>query len=137
MPSTVLIVEDDYIVAFDVAAALIEAGYDVAALAASEFEALDVASRIRPDFAVVDINLAQGDGRTVARQLRREYGTAVLFATAQCRDVEHLTASGAMACLPKPYDARDVPKALRAMTARAEGAWVTRIPDLLITLSAA
>jgi hypothetical protein len=42
-----------------------------------------------------------------------------------------------MACLPKPYDARDVPKALRAMQARAAGASVGRLPDHLITLSAA
>jgi DNA-binding response OmpR family regulator len=137
MSPTVLIVEDDYIVAFDVAAALIDAGYEVAAMTSSEVEALDVASRIKPDYAVVDIHLAPGDGRVVAQQLRRHYGTAVLFATAQCRDVEYLTASGAMACLPKPYDARDVPKALRAMQARAAGASVGRLPDHLITLSAA
>jgi two-component system, response regulator PdtaR len=137
MPSTVLIVEDDYIVAFDVAAALIDAGYEVAAMASSEVEALDAAARIRPDYAVVDVHLAPGDGRVVAQRLRREYGTAVLFATAQCRDVEHLTASGAMACLPKPYDARDVPKALLAMQARVEGAPAARLPDHMITLSAA
>jgi len=138
MAPSVLIVEDDYIVAFDVAAALIDAGYEVAAMTSSEVEALDVASRIRPDFAVVDINLAPGDGRVVAQQLRREYGTVVLFATAQCRDVEHLTASGAMACLPKPYDARDVPKALLAMQAKVDGAPVVgRLPDHLVSLSAA
>lgn len=137
MSPTVLIVEDDYLVAFDVAAALIAAGYEVAAMASSEAEALDAASRIRPDYAVVDINLAPGDGRAVARQLRRQYGTAVLFATAQSRDVEHMTAAGAMACLSKPYDARDVPRALLAMRARADGAPVARLPDHLITLSAA
>jgi CheY-like chemotaxis protein len=47
MSPTVLIVEDDYIVAFDVAAALIDAGYEVAAMTSSEVEALDVASRPR------------------------------------------------------------------------------------------
>jgi two-component system, response regulator PdtaR len=137
MSPTVLIVEDDYLVAYDVAAALIEAGYEVAAMTSSEVEALDVASRVKPDYAVVDIHLGPGDGRVVAQHLRRCYGTAVLFATAQCRDVESLTASGAMACLPKPYDARDVPKALRAMRARAVGSPGARQPDHMITLSAA
>jgi DNA-binding response OmpR family regulator len=135
MPSTVLIVEDDFIIAFDVAGALIDAGYEVAAMVSSEVEALDVASRIKPDFAIVDVELAPGDGRVVAQQLNQRYGTKVLFATAQSRDVERLTASGAMACLPKPYAARDVPRALRSMMTDVLGGEANRPPAQMIALS--
>ena len=80
----VLIVEDDPFVAIDVQQALTEAGYEVCGSAASEAEALAIARATHPDFAVVDVHLAPGDGRDVARELIAHYDTAVLMATSEC-----------------------------------------------------
>jgi response regulator NasT len=126
--SRVLIVEDDALVALDVCQALIAAGFEVCGMVGSEDEAIDRARQIHPDFAVVDVSLSPGDGRAVARALSDEH-TAVLFATGQCDDVRRLKGAGAVACLPKPYNAADVPRALRVVANLVEGRPPGPAPD--------
>jgi len=116
----VLIVEDDIVTAMDVEHELIQAGYNVS-VAVSESQAFRIAEKCRPQLAVVDINLNPGDGRVVAKALNRNYDTAVLFATAQCEDVEDLKGAGAMACLAKPYEPEAVVTALRQVRRMSEG----------------
>jgi DNA-binding response OmpR family regulator len=130
----VLIVEDDSLIAMDVREALITAGYEVCGVASSQIEALALAEAIHPDFAVVDISLSPGDGRIVAKELRRTYDTAVLFATGQCEEVGDLTGTGAIACLPKPYSADDIPEALRVMSNIIHGLPPGRLPNHLFAL---
>jgi DNA-binding response OmpR family regulator len=132
--SRVLIVEDDALVALDVSQALHDAGFEVCGVAASEDEAIEEARRTRPDFAIVDVSLSPGDGRAVARALS-ERRTAVLFATGQCEDVRRLAGSGAVACLPKPYDAADVPRALRVVANLREGRPPGPKPDSMFALA--
>jgi two-component system, response regulator PdtaR len=131
----VLIVEDDPFIAMDLEGVLSEAGCDICGVAASESEALRMGEETRPSFAVVDVRLSPGDGRVVARQLHREYDTAVLIATANSRDVDNLAATGALGCLPKPYSADDVPAALRAIWDLRQGRAVTRLPNQMFALN--
>ena len=133
-PPSVLIVEDDPLVAMDVEYALADAGWDVCGVAASQHEALALALSARPRFAVVDVRLAPGDGRIVARELHRRYGTAVLLATAHCRDTTDLSRTGAVACLPKPFTADDVPLALIAIGQLREGKKLKSLPDHMVPL---
>ena len=135
--SRVLIVEDDYLIALDAEDALIDAGYEVCGIAASEAQALTMAAATHPDFAVVDVSLSPGDGRRVARTLTQRHRIDVLFATGQCNDIEDLADSGALACLPKPYDAADVPRALRAISNLKRGRPSGPVPDHMIALHAA
>ena len=132
----VLIVEDDLLVAVDIEQALLEAGYEVCAVARSEAEALALAERLRPELAIVDIALSPGDGRVVAQTLCRAYRTAVLFTTGQCNDVKSLRGTGAMACLPKPYSSTDLPTALAAVRRMQDGDLTTPLPDQMIVLAA-
>ncbi len=134
--SRVLIVEDDPLIALDVEDALTDAGYEVCGVADSQAQALWLADETHPDFAVVDIALSPGDGRVVARELFRLHHTEVLFATGQCNDVKHLTGSGALACLPKPYDATEVPEALQAIAKMRRGQPTGRLPDHMVALDA-
>lgn len=136
-PSRVLIVEDDALIAMDVEDALISAGYTVCGVAASEAEALTMAGETHPDFAVVDISLSPGDGRVVAKQLWLRHHTAVLFATGQCDEVRCLDNSGAVACLPKPYNAEVVPNALHVIDEINHGHPPARLPDHMFALKAA
>jgi DNA-binding response OmpR family regulator len=133
----VLIVEDDALIAMDVEEALQSAGYIVCGIAASETEALAMAIRTHPDFAVVDISLSPGDGRVVARELWRIHHTAVLFATGQCEELRGLLNSGAIACLPKPYQAAAVPRALHVIDEISHGHSPERLPDHMFALRAA
>jgi DNA-binding response OmpR family regulator len=131
----VLIVEDDPFIAMDLEGVLSEAGCDICGVAGSEAEALRLAEATRPPFAVVDVRLSPGDGRVVARELLRHYDTAVLMATAHTRELDNLAATGALACLPKPYSADDVPAALLAISELRAGRPVPRFPTHMFALN--
>jgi DNA-binding response OmpR family regulator len=131
----VLIVEDDPLIAMDVDSALSDAGWPVCGIASSAKEALQLAEATRPAFAVVDVGLAPGDGRVVAEELVRRYGTAVLMATGRAQEFESLAATGALACLPKPFAAERVPAALHALYDLKEGRIVRQLPPHMFRLS--
>lgn len=121
-PPCVLIVEDEFLVASLVESMLRDAGYDVCGIAGSEAAALQLAERYRPVMALVDIRLSPGDGRRVARELRRRYGTIVLFASAHCDDLrDELALDAPAVCLEKPYDFDLLPQALDLAQSLAAG----------------
>lgn len=79
---TVLIVEDEMLVAIDLEASLEEHGYRPIGIAADMPHALQLAS-VRPDVALVDCNLRDGaTGPTIGRMLGQTFGTTVIFLTA-------------------------------------------------------
>ena len=81
---SVLIVEDEPIVAAHQAAIMQEAGFKVVASTCDAETALVAADEVPPDVAIVDVRLAGGiDGITVGRELRRRHGTAIVFVTGQ------------------------------------------------------
>jgi DNA-binding response OmpR family regulator len=130
----VLIVEDDPFIAIDLEDVLLRAGWHVCGVAASQAEALSVADRTRPTIALVDVRLSPGDGRVVASELVTRYGTAVLMATAHSGDLDALRATGALACLPKPYPMERVPAALEAVLGLRDGILVDEFPDDMLPL---
>jgi DNA-binding response OmpR family regulator len=130
----VLIVEDDTFIAMSLEDVLSDAGYEICGVAGSESEALALGAATRPSFAVVDMRLSPGDGRVVARELVRRYGTAVLMATADGAEFESLAATGALACLPKPYATRHVPAALRAICDLRDGRPAGPLPAHMFNL---
>ncbi|RMB51628.1 CheY-like chemotaxis protein [Sphingomonas sp. PP-CE-3A-406] len=81
MTKTALIVEDEIFVALDLERILVDAGYDVAGIAADRDSAIAAAPGC--SFAFVDINLRDGPtGPEIARRMAREYGVKVVFVTA-------------------------------------------------------
>ena len=123
----VLIVEDEMLVAVEVEAALMHAGYDVCGVATSEAEALTLARSIHPQLAVVDVRLAPGSGRRVARELADRFNTTILMATSE--DPRSLDGIGASGVIPKPYDAAIVPAALVAAETLSHGGDPGELPD--------
>lgn len=122
-----LIVEDELLVAVEVEAALLDAGYDVSGIATSEAEALTLADARPPSMAVVDVRLSPGDGKRVARKLSDRFDTTILMATSDNGD--GLEAIGASCLLPKRYDAELVPPALEAADTLSHGGKVETLPD--------
>jgi DNA-binding NarL/FixJ family response regulator len=104
VPRTVLIVDDS--AAFRTTArVLLEArGYTVAGIAADGAAALDAARSLRPDAVLLDVNLPDMDGVTVAGALTRE-ATApavVLVSTVERAALGgRVEACGARGFLPK------------------------------------
>ena len=104
MSPSVLIVEDEPVVAAHQAAIMEEAGYKVVASTSDAETALVAADEAPPDVAIVDVRLAGGiDGITVGRELRRRHGTAIVFVTGELEEaVRHNHDIGAV-FVGKPF----------------------------------
>jgi CheY-like chemotaxis protein len=79
-PLTILIVEDEALVATLIGDMLDELGFAVTGIAASGLEAIALVAEQRPRLALIDIRLAGPvDGIELACQLRNEYGIPAIF----------------------------------------------------------
>jgi len=82
-PRSVLIVEDEQIVALDLQQTLHDLGYEVFAIASSAEEAIARASERRPDLVLMDIRIkGQRDGIEAAEVLHTQFSIPVVFLTA-------------------------------------------------------
>jgi len=93
-PGTVLVVEDEPSIADVLAIALRYHHFEVMT-AGSVREALTLAERTRPDAALLDVMLPDGDGRALGRELRvRQPDLAIVFLTARDAPAEIVGALG-------------------------------------------
>ncbi|MGL4396806.1 MAG: response regulator [Hyphomicrobium sp.] len=69
MPASILIAEDEPIVAVDLAQQLTKAGYQIVGPAKTAARALDLAQRTRCDAAILDYELCTADGETIVLYL--------------------------------------------------------------------
>jgi diguanylate cyclase (GGDEF)-like protein/PAS domain S-box-containing protein len=81
---TILIVEDEKIIALDILRRLERFGYEVVGTAVDAEQALAIAEEQRPDLVLMDVVLSgtDKDGIHVAADLRRRLGLAIVFITA-------------------------------------------------------
>jgi CheY-like chemotaxis protein len=108
----VLIAEDDLMIADLAEEILIEHGYEVCGIARTVAEAVVLAQHHKPDLAVLDLRLADGDlGTEIAAQLLPLGRLGVLYATGNISQVVLTTADGD-ACLSKPYRSADLLRGL-------------------------
>lgn len=84
---SVLIVEDERIVAIDLQQTLSRMGYDAFAIAASADEAMQRASERRPDVVLMDIRIkGDRDGVETATLLRQQFEVPIVYLTAHADD---------------------------------------------------
>jgi DNA-binding response OmpR family regulator len=77
-----LIVDDEYLIAFDLEASMRELGFDACAVASNERDAIELAKSNPPDVVVMDVYLDGGRaGIETARWLREICGVPVVFVT--------------------------------------------------------
>jgi len=103
----ILIVEDESIVALDIASLVKEMGYEVCGLVYSGEEALKVAERTSPDIVLLDIGLpGEVDGLTVAEQLKEKHQVAIVFLTGYTDETieTRLRSLQPLGILTKPVD---------------------------------
>ena len=79
-----LIVDDEFLIAFDVEASMHELGFDICTVASNERDAIQLAKSNPPDVVVMDVYLnGTRSGIEAARWLREVCGVPVVFMTAQ------------------------------------------------------
>ncbi|KPF82664.1 hypothetical protein IP78_03475 [Brevundimonas sp. AAP58] len=111
-----MIVEDQAILAMELELVLNDLGCDVIGSAMDQAGALAVADRERPALALVDVNLLDGvTGPLIAQRLVADYGTTVVFLTANPEQIPEGFA-GALGAVCKPFDAQTI----KAVVAFAE-----------------
>jgi len=97
-----LIVEDQLLLAMGLKDELEDAGYRVLELAIHNQEALDLAREAKPDLALVNIQLADGDDGVALAADLKALGVPVLFISGQPERAKSAKAVG-LASIPKPY----------------------------------
>ena len=109
----VIIAEDDLMIADLLEDVLVGAGYDVCGIASTVAQAVELCDEHRPDLAVLDVRLADGDrGTDIARRVKSRHKLGILYATANA-GASMLTASDGEGCVIKPYQPADIVRALQ------------------------
>lgn len=110
---TVLIAEDQLLIADQLEETLIASGYEVCGIARNVDEAVALGELHKPDLAVLDVRLAKGDrGPEIARRLNSRGKFGVLYATGDDVRNSTLTLADGDASIAKPYRPEDVVRAL-------------------------
>jgi two-component system, response regulator PdtaR len=105
MTARILIVEDEALVAMEIAAVLEERGYQAVGVAADARSARELATR-GVDLALVDAQLRDGvTGPQIGRHLIDAHGAAIIFMTANPRLVEHVRDAHGILVKPSNEDA--------------------------------
>jgi DNA-binding response OmpR family regulator len=121
---SLLIVEDEPLVAFDNEYQLQSYGYTVIGTVDTAKAALEAIDEGGIDLILSDINLRDSSGRDVAIAAKAA-GVPVLFVTASCPiDAQTLV----LGCLAKPYSQADLKRAIEAVDTHLGGTVPKRIP---------
>jgi two-component system, response regulator PdtaR len=116
--ASVLVVEDDAILAYTLERILIEAGHEVVGTAASFARAVSIAGSTPPELALIDFHLSgPEDGTLVARHLR-QLGTKIIYVTASADEVRLI--DGTAEIVPKPFENDVLLKAVQRIIASAK-----------------
>ena len=111
----VLIVEDDISIADMLQEAVEIGGYFVIGVASNVDDAMNLLNQRKPDFAIVDVHLENGDlGTDVTTHLRKNTTTSILFSTGSANDPV-LTKADGDAVMTKPYLMSDVRQGLEIL----------------------
>src|SRR5690349_13214804 len=115
--SRILIVEDEQIIAEDLAIQISQLGHDVLGISLSGEEAVAMAEKTNPELVLMDIQLdGQMKGTEAARMIRERTGAAIVFVTAfpgvLLHDTPHANEAGI--CVSKPFSRAQLEAALRS-----------------------
>jgi PAS domain S-box-containing protein len=108
---TILIVEDEGVVALSIKAALTKMGYTVVGIAVSGNEAIAIATEKKPDVILMDIHIKGDiDGIQTTEKLNAVMDVPVIFLTAYADDetVSRAIRTGSHSYLVKPYNPREL-----------------------------
>jgi len=119
--ASILVVEDDFLIALELENRLLDAGYRVVGIAASASEAFTLGDRERPDLVVMDIRLVgRRDGVDAAIELFKEFGIRSIFASAHAdpQTRERAAPANPIGWVQKPYPADALIRLIRDFLGR-------------------
>ncbi len=122
--ATLMLVEDQAVIAADLEDRLIRQGYKVCGIASSGEEAIAMARRERPDLVLSDIRIDGAmDGIETARILRRDFDMPVIFlsAHADAATLQRAKAAGPYGFMTKPFEERDLQLTIEMALHKHEG----------------
>jgi two-component system response regulator RegX3 len=123
------VVEDEFSISEPFSRLLAREGFDPV-VAPTVSEALDEFTRQCPDLILLDLGLPDGDGRDVAREVRRESEVPIIMLTARGTETDRIVGLeiGADDYVVKPFSSAEVIARIRAVLRRAP-AEVEEAPD--------
>ena len=115
----ILLVEDEASIAEPFARLLAREGFD-ATVAGTVAQALELFERREPDLVLLDLNLPDGDGRDVARELRTRSRVPIIMLTARGTETDRVVGLeiGADDYVVKPFSSAEVVARIRAVLRR-------------------
>ncbi len=116
----ILLVEDEPLIAMDIAGTLEDLGYPVEAFAHTHAEAISRLSDMKPDLVILDVNLAGGrEGLDIATRIRAERGTPIIFVTGHTHSdiITFARDLGRTVVARKPVDSQALASALQTVLA--------------------
>lgn len=111
MPPSILIVEDEQVVAMDIELMLHQMGHHVVGIASSGRVAIDLATQMRPNLILMDVHLEGNiDGIEAATQIQAILDVPIIYLTAYADEMtlRRARATHPYGYLVKPFDDRTV-----------------------------
>lgn len=116
MKQKVLVVEDESIVAMEIASYIAALGYEVIGTASNAEDAYKAALEGEPDVILMDVKLKGAeDGITAATKIKAEKDTAIVYITAFNDEVsmDRAVATNPAAYLTKPFNRKELAASLK------------------------
>ncbi len=113
LPSSVLLVEDNPVIAMNTEALLLDLGVEDVRTAGSVGEALDLIETMAFDFAILDFKLGDDENSLPIAQRLSGTGTPIAFATGLGDDWDLPEGFGTAVTLRKPYGFQDLERVIR------------------------
>jgi diguanylate cyclase len=128
----ILIVEDESIIAEDIADSLKALGYRVTAIVFSGEEAIQSVVEVRPDLVLMDVNL-QGeiDGITAAEEIRTRFQIPVVYLTAYADEntLRRVNATKPFGYIVKPFEEKNLHTTIQLALHRNQYDSLTNLPN--------
>ena len=122
-PTTILIIEDEMIIAANISLQLTTLGYEVTGIIPRGEEALLHIEQQQPDIVLLDINLKGGlDGIETAKIMQKSYNIPIIYLTANADEdnFNRAKSTNPYAFISKPFKKLDLQRAIELTVARLE-----------------
>ena len=110
-PASILVVEDEGVIALDIRATLAHLGYSVPGAVATGREAVAKVAELRPQLVLMDIHLrGDMDGVEAAREIRERFDVPVIYLTAYAdpATLQRARVTEPFGYLLKPFEEREL-----------------------------
>lgn len=121
--NTILIVEDEMIIAANISLQLTQLGYIVSGIVSNADDVLTHLSQNIPDIILMDINLkGNKDGIEVAKSIQNDFKIPIIYLTANSDEVhfERAKATNPYAFISKPFKKLDLQRAIELTQIRIQ-----------------